>query len=405
VANSGANSGANSRTKRGKPGRTGSKQRLFLHVGSPKTGTTFLQQVLWKHRQVARDQGLLLPGATFHDHYLASLDVRELAEQRNAPARTAGMWARLMREAARWSGDSLASHELFAPATADQAQHALSQVPAHLEVHLVLTVRDWARQIPAEWQEHVKHRYRGNFAEFVAELREHKPKNWYWLVQDFADVAGRWGSSLPPDQVHIVTVPPAGSNPAELWSRFAGLLDLDPVSFSLEGGRDNTSLGLEQTELLRRINVSLKDRLPIPGPYPGTVKEVLAHRILAHHPGTKLAMDQAAFSFAADQSLRIRDALGNAHYQVVGTLDDLNPPQPGLTSVPQVAEDRLLAEATESLADLLVELERRQRRIRQLEQKLADRTWVHRIARKVGRRARATYRKLRGKMGQEIGTS
>ena len=53
---------------------------MFLHVGSPKTGTTFLQDVLWSQREAAGEQGLLLPGERFHDHFLATLDVRGLAE-------------------------------------------------------------------------------------------------------------------------------------------------------------------------------------------------------------------------------------------------------------------------------------------------------------------------------------
>ena len=35
------------------------------------------------------------------------------------------------------------------------------------EVHVVLTARDLARQIPAEWQENVKHRGRRSFARFM----------------------------------------------------------------------------------------------------------------------------------------------------------------------------------------------------------------------------------------------
>ena len=40
------------------------------------------------------------------------------------------------------------------------------------EVHLVLSVRDLVRQIPAEWQENVKHRSTITYEEFLAQLRD-----------------------------------------------------------------------------------------------------------------------------------------------------------------------------------------------------------------------------------------
>ena len=67
-------------------------KRIFLHVGSPKTGTTFLQQVLWSQRKLAKQQGLLLPLNSFFEHFLASLDVRDLADRPEHPARAVGIW-------------------------------------------------------------------------------------------------------------------------------------------------------------------------------------------------------------------------------------------------------------------------------------------------------------------------
>jgi hypothetical protein len=50
-------------------------QRVFLHVGSPKTGTTYLQGVLWRNREALRRQGLLLPLDSVGDHYAGSFEV------------------------------------------------------------------------------------------------------------------------------------------------------------------------------------------------------------------------------------------------------------------------------------------------------------------------------------------
>jgi len=336
------------------------RNRIFLHVGSPKTGTTFLQQVVWSQRALAKEQGLLLPLKSFFEHFLASLDVRDLAGRPEHPPRAVGIWQKAVDEAVTWPGNVLISHELFASASAEQAKRAIAAFGEDAEVHVVLTARDLVRQIPAEWQEHLKHRSKKTFSGFVKELEEDaEGTSWFWRVQDFADVADRWGRSLPGERVHVVTVPPGGADPTILWTRFAMLLGLDPESFDTEAPRSNTSLGAEQAELLRRVNAELGRRLPLPGPYAADVKNVFAQRVLARRPGTKLALDADATEFALRRSREIAAALDKQQVDVIGDLDELVPeaarPSGAGSFAGAVPDDVLLAEAVAALAGLLDE--------------------------------------------------
>jgi hypothetical protein len=348
--------------------------RVFLHVGSPKTGTTFLQSVLWRQRDLCTDQGLLVPGRRFHDHYLATLDVRGLAEGADQHQDAVGMWRRIVGMVEAHPGTSLISHELFSGATPPQAAAAMAAFSPDTEVHLVLTVRDLVRQVPAEWQEHVKHRHAGTLPEFVESLRRDKRhRSWFWRVQDFADVAERWGSTLPPSRVHVVSVPPQGADPRELWTRFASMLGLEPDAFSLDVPRSNTSLGLEQTELLRRVNGTLGDRLPIPGPYPRVVKNIFAQQVLASRPGAPLRLDADDARFAAEASSAIADRLGQAGYRVHGSLDDLVVDAAAAESAAwpagyaEATDAQLVDEATVALSALLERLARQQQALRRHE--------------------------------------
>jgi hypothetical protein len=338
--------------------------RVFLHVGSPKTGTTFLQDVLWSQRATAEEQGLLLPGERFHDHFLATLDVRGVADDPIHPERARGMWDRLVAESLAWDGNVLISHELFAGATAERARRAVATLADGAEVHVVVTARDHVRQISAEWQEHVKHRSAATFPDFVREVRGDAARTtWFWQVQDYAGVLERWGADLPPERLHVVTVPPSGAEPSTLWDRFAGLLGVDPSAFDTELERSNSSLGVEQAELLRRVNVELGDRLPLPGPYPLVVKNVLAHRILEGRDGTRLALGTEDQEFAADAARGITERLAAMGADVVGDLADLVPTAaaggtaPTASAVPSDAT--LLAESVATVADLLVVLNER----------------------------------------------
>jgi hypothetical protein len=333
-------------------------RRVFIHVGSPKTGTTFLQGVLWSQRELARQQGLLLPMQSFHDHFLATgIAVGPEDPQPAGPEVVAHAWERLVAETSAWEGDVLVSHELFAPATAEKASWAVEAFGSDAEVHVVLTARDLVRQIPAEWQEHIKHRSTFDFEDFLAELRREDLGTWFWRVQDFADVARRWGAALPPERVHVVTVPAPDMPPGLLWERFARLLGLEPADFSTDDQRANISLGYEQTELLRRVNLALGDRLPWPGPYPADVKSVFAETVLAQQPGTRLVLTGDDLDYARRRSARLVAELRDLGVDVVGDLDELAPPETEVapTPIPVPRDDQVLSESITALAGLLDE--------------------------------------------------
>jgi hypothetical protein len=353
-------------------------RRIFLHVGTTKSGTTFLQRVLWGHRDRVREAGLLLPGGGGPDHYAAALDVREEPTRSLEPESVAGAWTRLVEEMAAWDGDALVTHELFAPARADQVERAVAKLDA--EVHVVLTARDLARQIPSEWQEHLKHRSVLRFPEFVHQVRTDSrgpfsPNGYYfWEEQDVAALASRWGC-VPADRIHVVTVPQSGAGQDLLWTRFTSVIGIDAEGFDLESVRSNQSLAMEQAELVRRLNAALGDRLPLPGPYTNMVKGVLAHRILAGRPGADLALTAEDHAYAHAKAGEIVAELTRLSPRVVGSLDELVPaPEPAATVAEyrDVVPEAVLVEAVEALAEVLERLSNERARSRRLRARLDD---------------------------------
>lgn len=340
--------------------------RLFLHIGSPKTGTTFLQQVLWSERDEVKEQGLLLPGSSFDDHFLACMDLR--GRHARVP-QSVGAWDRLVGRSAAWDGDVLISHELFAGARRRPITKAVADLSeVSDELHVVITVRDLARQIPAEWQEHLKHGSTMAYGDFVHSVRERgKQSEWFWRVQDFPAVARRWVEQVPPERVHVVTVPPAGAGPEVLWSRFASTVGLTPEGFSLDVRRSNTSVGLEQAELIRRLNVELGDRLARPGAYSVLVKDGLAHDTLAGRPGTKLSLTRDDWDFAVDHAERMAQQLDALGVDVVGDVKDLIPQgEPPNADTPAEADvEQVLDEAVAALVAALDAHDRTRLRLQQ----------------------------------------
>ena len=50
---------------------------VYLHIGSPKTGTTYIQDVLWANREALEADGVLLPG---HYRYARVEAARDLVK-------------------------------------------------------------------------------------------------------------------------------------------------------------------------------------------------------------------------------------------------------------------------------------------------------------------------------------
>src|SRR5262249_8921820 len=129
------------------------RPRAILHIGEPKTGTTFLQQVMWRNRAELAAQGLVLPGHHPQDHFRASQDLRGIVKLATDPAGAwTGEWEILASQARQAPKVAVISHELFSAADARQADRAVSPLlPA--AGHVVPTLRAMATLLPAEWQE------------------------------------------------------------------------------------------------------------------------------------------------------------------------------------------------------------------------------------------------------------
>lgn len=331
-------------------------RRCFLHVGSPKTGTSYLQNVLWQSRTTLEAQGLTLP-LRRPDHFLLTLQLRGEYSPQTDPPRAADVLDRLDAALLAGTGDVLITHELLSVVAQPEIEAFLARLH-DFEVHVVLTTRSIDRQLPSEWQQFVKTGHAGTYRAFLEGART-DPTHRFWAGQDFAAIAARWGAGLPPARVHIVTVPPSGAAPDELLGRFCSVLGVDATSLDADVERDNASIGYEQAELLRRVNRTLGKRLRSQrSAYAKTVKFFYAEKVLAAQTGQRLSLpdDQQDWCLAVcrEQARRI----AAAGYDVVGDVADLVPdrtdpsrPTPALTA----DDSRLLEVSLRATAELLVQ--------------------------------------------------
>src|SRR5581483_530154 len=99
----------------------------FLHIGTPKSGTTYLQSRFAANAAPAREQGLLWPGPRSGTHVEAVRDLRTLSPRNSLDPQ--GPWNRLAEQARTWSGHQvLISMEWLAGCRPEHVAHAVESL-------------------------------------------------------------------------------------------------------------------------------------------------------------------------------------------------------------------------------------------------------------------------------------
>lgn len=339
--------------------------RAVLHVGLPKTGTSFVQGTMRANADLLADHGVHLPAADGEPLFLAVLHLTDRSQTwGRSSERGRKHWSSVVAETRGRKGTTVISSETLCLATDEQIARILGDLSG-VEVDVVVTVRDPARQVPAEWQEGVKHGRRMGYDEFLdTVLAEPAPtapaarraRERFWRAQDPAQVLDRWAGHVGADRVHVVTCPPPGSPPDLLWRRFASVLGVDDASVQIPV-EANTSLGEVQTEVLRRINRRMT-RKGNEKAYGDIVKRLYAGTILRAQAGEKVRLPEGHLARVEQVSATWVEHIESRGYPVVGDLADLRPQGAAPAGGSRVTKRKLLESSLDATAELLREVER-----------------------------------------------
>ncbi len=304
---------------------------VYLHVGLPKSGTSYVQKVLTANKTALKRAGLLFPGETWGEQVRAVQDIRGMTVPRGRRALVDGAWERLVTEAATWSGDVIISMEWLASARPEHIRTVIDDFGG-AKVHVIFTVRDLARTVPAAWQEFVQNRDEWSWEEFLESVvtddrTPGSPGKRFWAQQDLAKLLGRWTSVIPAQDVHVVTLPHPGADQGVLWQRMCAVLGGAYEDCQLGGLGSNTSLGLESAELMRRLNRAAREGGLPESTYHRVFKHGVAKRLLAERSAreSKLVLPVAHHEWARRQATHQIEAVEKSGVKVVGDLADLQP--------------------------------------------------------------------------------
>jgi len=309
---------------------------VVLHIGTMKSGTSYLQAVLRRNRQELGDEGCLVA----REVTPAVIDV---LGRRNVigKAKVRDAWDRFLATVEAWGGDRVvASQEFLSGASADEAKAVVSSLP-HGKVKIVITNRDLVRVVPSHWQTVVKNGATVSFPDYVQLLLEppavdgsrHRYAVGFWRHHDIGEIVQNWAAAAGADNVVLVTVPPSGAPGDLLWHRFAEALGLRGSGYDLTPTvKSNISLTFTTTEMLRQVNIRVRRNLG-GGDYRLLVNKYLANKLLRQSPEDEPSAEarrddrprlgaESHRRFAA-KALETIDVVASSGVQVIGDLDDL----------------------------------------------------------------------------------
>lgn len=350
------------------------RQRLFLHIGVPKSGSTYLQSVLSTNRAALREHGYAYPFVTQEGMFHAAVEMAGVPARWGLdPDRIRGTFAHLLRRGRRLGGIVVLSHEIFGGATPEQIA-VMKEMLSDFDVEVVISVRDLGRTATADWQERVKNGSPRSFQEYadqvlgrLAEFGPDSPD--FWRPQNLRAVLDRWGALAPPERTHVVVCPPGGAPTDLLWRRFAEAVGLPAEAVDL-GRVDirNESLGTAQIAFLRRVLDALDGRIEQPW-HALVTKRWFAQSLLSRTRSSKPATPPTVVATLAEVSQRWVDHVATGGYQVHGDLAELIPQDPPaeVRAPDDVTDAEMLDGLPQVVAQMLVRVRDDTMRIRELE--------------------------------------
>jgi len=301
-------------------------ERIVLHIGTMKSGTSFVQSALASNPAVLDAAGGRYLGGNFGRQAKAVRDVL----WRPRKSRRHRRWRGLAREARAFEGDAgIVSMEFLSFAEGKQVTPFLDPL-GDLPVEVVLTVRDQFGAIPAQWQTFTRNFGTDDWETYLRRIdrlplgrdRRSRAAITFRRAQDVGRILDRWSADPRVTRVTVVTLPPAGAPRDVLWRRFCEAVRLPAEDAALDQVHENTSLGYASCDVLRRLNVHLEDVRPRfyrKGMRPLTRDALAPLRDAEGRP----ELDQRGAQLAAELNRRIADTVIRGRYSLVGSIDDL----------------------------------------------------------------------------------
>ena len=200
-------------------------QRVVLHIGTMKSGTSYLQGQLHSQRARLAELGVLVPGI------FQSEQIEALTQGRNRRG-DRSTWTAMVAEIRADPSDVVLSHELLGETLMPGRCATCSPDLGSATVDVVITVRDLNRTLVSMWQETIQNGRTWTWDDYYESVRASAPYapdgpvdrdsagGRFWKQQDFLRMIEVWAERLGPERISVIPLPPPGADKSLLPQRF-----------------------------------------------------------------------------------------------------------------------------------------------------------------------------------------
>jgi len=315
---------------------------MALHIGVHKTGTTAIQAALANSRPVLGQWHVQYPGNRQAHRLIASsaMDRRLGWRVGGSPAPEPQAWTKFVQDAHAFHGITVCSSEFFAESDDATVQKIVKDVGQD-QVHVIVTLRNFARILPSAWQQILKSGYATAYLPWLQHVltsEELEPKaSTFWNRHRHDLVVNRWAAAAGPERVTVVVVD--DNDRDGIYRNFEYLLGLpEDTLLNHRDAAPNRSMTLAEAELLRQLNLTLgggKGWRPYSDQvHDGLIKAMIERRV-PEPDEPRMQTPQWALDRAAELGQAYVDAIRASGVHVVGNLDVLSEHLTGPESVDQ----------------------------------------------------------------------
>jgi hypothetical protein len=313
---------------------------VVIHIGVHKTGTTAIQAALANSRSDLEKHGVRYPGRR-QAHHAAAIAVIGKTwgwSGKGGVQKDRESFERLGRQIAAHPGRVIVSSEHWCESPDEVAQETVMALGAS-RVQVAITVRNVGNLLSSSYQQYLKYGLRARYEPWLENLfakddgSRMSPS--FWLRNHHDVVVERWAKAVGPDRVTVIVLEDVQRQ--AMFVAFAQMLGIpQEILTSRMDLTSNRSMTAQEAELLRRVNVGVKNEMTWTQ-YERLVRYGVARTIVEGRdpaPGEpKIATPDWALDAAAERGARAAKRIGELGVTVIGSLDALAariPSQPAI---------------------------------------------------------------------------
>ena len=321
----------------------------LIHIGPPKTGTTYIQGAFRASREFASAQGVHYAGPNCR-RVTAVHAIMGIRNPKTGEIPSPSTWRALVDEI-NGAGDQrvLLSNERFSLAKSNMIRSIVEDVGPD-RAHVVVSLRPLSRMLSSQWQQHIQSGTEISYEDFLEQIfsdpDSDRAKSLFWHAQRHDQLIARWAEIVGLQNMTVIALDERDHDfVLRAFEQLLGLRDGTLVA----GDRTNRSMTMAEIEIVRSFNEQffaegLSRQLHVMVMHRG-----MTNYIKAREPGPdepRIETPQWALDRAGEIADEMVDAIVASGVRIVGDPEHLRPvmtsrlvdgrqPDPGIT--PEIA--------------------------------------------------------------------